>query len=104
MLKGDPPAADLKASADGLIAGVAETLEQLRHDFGDQALTLLPHTDPVQIRYPVQAYPSSIRSLNLDKQPEISGTLIGVKGQYLIFDIGVLNVRKFTAYVTEVRG
>ncbi len=102
MLRGDPPPADLKASADRLIAGVAETLDQLRQDFGDQALTLLPDADPVHIRYPVQAYPTKIRSLNLDKQPEISGTLVGVKGQYLIFDIGVLNVRKYTGYIAGI--
>ncbi|MDF4956873.1 DUF2797 domain-containing protein, partial [Vibrio parahaemolyticus] len=28
--------------------------------------------------------------------------LQGIKGQYLIFDTGVINVRKFTSYEVEV--
>ena len=42
--------------------------------------------------------PEKVKSLNFDKTPEISGTLQGIKGQYLILDSGVLNVRKFTGY------
>jgi len=50
------------------------------------------------IRYPVLSFPSKIVALNLDKTPEVSGTLLGIKGQYLILDTGVLNVRKYTGY------
>jgi len=28
----------------------------------------------------------------------VEGTLLGIKGQYLILDTGVINIRKFTAY------
>ena len=38
----------------------------------------------------------------LQKTPEIRGTLLGIKGQYLIFDIGVINIRKYTGYHVEV--
>jgi hypothetical protein len=40
--------------------------------------------------------------LNFEKTPVIEGTLVGIKGQYLIFDIGVLNVRRFTSYDVEL--
>ena len=43
-------------------------------------------------------YPTKIISLNFDKQPVVDAELIGIKGQYLIFDSGVLNVRKFAGY------
>ena len=43
-------------------------------------------------------YPPKPQSLNLDKTPLIEGVLLGIKGQYLILDCGVLNVRNFTAY------
>jgi hypothetical protein len=36
--------------------------------------------------------------LNFDKTPEISGVLQGIKGQYLLLDTGVLNIRKFSSY------
>ncbi|MBT6105963.1 MAG: DUF2797 domain-containing protein, partial [Porticoccaceae bacterium] len=33
-----------------------------------------------------------------DKQPLVEGVLKGIKGQYLILDTGVINIRKYTAY------
>ncbi len=55
--------------------------------------------DVLEIKYPVENYPEKVKSLNFDKTPEISGTLEGVRGQYLFFDGGrVLNIRKFTGY------
>ncbi len=52
-----------------------------------------------EINYPGKIYPGKIKSINLDKAPEFSGKLIGIKGQYLIFDIGfVINIRKYGGY------
>jgi hypothetical protein len=50
------------------------------------------------VRYPVQQYPTKVVSHNLDKTPEVSGRLLGLKGQYLILDTGVINLRKYSAY------
>ena len=55
-----------------------------------------------RFNYPVLTYPQRVTALNLDKTPTIEGTLLGIKGQYLIFDVGVLNVRKFTGYQVTV--
>ena len=53
--------------------------------------------------YPVEAYPTKVTSVGFDKLPEISGTLMGIKGQYLLLnDNRVLNVRKHTAYHIEI--
>ncbi len=46
----------------------------------------------------MEAYPTKVVSLDLDKTPVVEGTLLGIKGQYLILDTGVINIRKFTAY------
>jgi len=46
----------------------------------------------------VLKYPTKIISLNFDKTPVISGILQGIKGQYLLLDGGVLNLRKFSSY------
>ena len=32
----------------------------------------------------------------------IAGTLLGIKGQYLILDSGVVNIRKYTGYELEL--
>lgn len=53
----------------------------------------------VTIDYPVEAYPEKVRSVGFDKQPLVEGTLVGIKGQYLILDRNrVLNVRKHQGY------
>lgn len=62
----------------------------------------LPSETHTSITYPVEHYPTKIKSLNLDKTPTYTGTLVGIKGQYLIFkDDTVFNVRKFTGYEIE---
>ena len=56
-----------------------------------------------ELVYPVLNYPTKVTSLNLDKTPNFSGKLVGVKGQYLIFEDGtVFNVRTFEGYVVKI--
>ena len=50
------------------------------------------------IHYPVLRYPEKVSSFNFDKTPLVEGVLWGIKGQYLILDTGVINVRKFGGY------
>ncbi|NMH27478.1 DUF2797 domain-containing protein [Flavobacterium silvaticum] len=53
----------------------------------------------LKINYPVLAYPKKVTSLNLDKTTRYSGKLIGIKGQYLIFEDGtVFNIRGYEGY------
>lgn len=59
---------------------------------------LLKEPKLYRFTYPQTMVPSKITSLNLDKQSEVTGQLMGIKGQYLILDTGVLNVRKFSGY------
>ncbi|MFT6717219.1 MAG: hypothetical protein ACJA0Q_001870, partial [Saprospiraceae bacterium] len=57
----------------------------------------------LEIIYPVKEYPIKVASSNFDKTPAISGTLKGIRGQYLFFEEGkVLNIRKFTGYEVEL--
>lgn len=48
--------------------------------------------------FPVEKYPQKVSSLSFDKKPVIEGELMGIKGQYLILDCGVLNIRKHQGY------
>lgn len=98
LLKGDAEPADLEAVRETVLDACAEGLQALQQRFGLQAIQPLSDAQVLQIRYPVQHYPAKIVSLDLDKTPQIEGTLLGIKGQYLILDSGVINVRKFTAY------
>ena len=63
---------------------------------------LLKEEDILNIQYPVNEYPTKVKSLSFDKTPTIQGRLMGIKGQYLLFENGqVLNMRKHQAYVLE---
>ena len=53
----------------------------------------------IQLNYPVEKFPTKINSLNLDKTPNYKGRLVGIKGQYLIFEDGtVFNIRTYEGY------
>lgn len=56
-----------------------------------------------ELHFPVLSYPKKVTSLNLDKSPNFTGKLKGVKGQYLMFEDGtVFNVRTFEGYVVKI--
>ena len=102
LLKGDAEVLDLVALREQVFDACAEGIRALQDRFGLQAIQPMPDAEVVEMRYPVQAYPQKIVSLNLDKTPVVEGTLLGIKGQYLIFDTGVINIRKYTAYQLAV--
>lgn len=59
--------------------------------------------DVYDLHYPVLNYPAKVASLNLDKTPSFQGKLIGIKGQYLIFENGtVFNVRGSEGYLVTI--
>jgi hypothetical protein len=98
MLKGDAEPVDLKAAGTRLKAACGDEIVALQDRFGLQAITSLEDEPTVEIRYPVLEYPAKVKSFNLDKNPRAGGVLLGVKGQYLIFDSGVINLRKYGGY------
>ncbi|WP_340077789.1 DUF2797 domain-containing protein [Leptobacterium sp. I13] len=56
-----------------------------------------------ELNYPVLEYPKKVKSLNLDKTPQYTGILKGIKGQYLIFEEGIVfNVRGSEGYVVKI--
>ncbi|HDS1724578.1 DUF2797 domain-containing protein [Pseudomonas putida] len=102
LLKGDAEVLDLPAIREQVFEACADGLRELQGRFGLQAIQPLPDAEVVQMNYPVEAYLKKIVSFNLDKDPVAEGTLLGIKGQYLIFDTGVINIRKYTAYQLAV--
>ncbi|OHR79277.1 hypothetical protein HMPREF3289_29650 [Pseudomonas sp. HMSC75E02] len=98
LLKGEAEPLDLAAIREQLFDHCAEGLRELQQRFGLQAIQPVSDIEPIEIRYPVEAYLAKITSFDLDKTPVVEGTLQGIKGQYLIFDTGVINIRKYTAY------
>lgn len=103
MLKGEAAPVDLRQVAEQILGVCAEGFSELQQRFGVQAIQPLSDAQVLDIRYPVSAYPVKVASLDLEKTPVVEGTLLGIKGQYLIFDTGVINIRKYTAYQLAVQ-
>ncbi|MCP4038703.1 MAG: DUF2797 domain-containing protein [bacterium] len=93
MLQGRAPTLDLHAEYESVMNRLHETdsHSELPGEAIDGAQT-------VEIEYPVSEYPNKVVSHNFDKQGTLEGTLVGIKGQYLILDTAVVNVRKFGGY------
>jgi hypothetical protein len=93
MLKGHIEPLDLLAIRDELLPKVEEGFE----GFGE--LHYCKDESVYEFNYPVMEYPEKVKSLSFDKTSEVSGKLMGMKGQYLILDNGVINMRKFAGYL-----
>ena len=101
MLKSDAEPLDLKSIRDELTEKCAEEIAAIKNEQGEGAIQAIDE-QVVDIKYPIVEYPEKIKSLNFDKQLDFEGTLMGIKGQYLILDVGVLNIRKFSGYNLQV--
>ena len=98
MLKGDAQPRDLEQARGELMTISADEINLLQQSQGLQAITVLEAEPETRISYPVMEYPTKVKSFNLHKTPSVEGTLTGIKGQYLIFDTGVINIRKYGGY------
>lgn len=91
----------------GTEAGVEQLLEArakaVRETDPGLRQYLLPDEAVVHLHFPLPLPPLKLVSVQLDKLPEISGRLLGIKGQYLVWADGrVLNVRNHTGYHVEI--
>lgn len=101
MLKGQPDQQDLIALKHQMLEKLTDDLAQITADKGIQAVTTVDDVSH-EIDYPVEDYPVKIKSINLDKTPEFSGVLTGIKGQYWMLDGDrVINIRKYAGYEVE---
>jgi len=101
MLKSKADSIDLIASRDRLLQECETELAEIKQQFGDNAIEFLPEAEIVDIHFPVETYPAKVKSFNFDKDPDVKGVLQGIKGQYLLLDNGVINIRKFGGYEIE---
>jgi len=102
MLKNEVENLDLTEKRDQLFSLCAEGITALEIEYGIQAIQKLTDAEPLDIHFPVLNYPQKVTSLSFDKTDHVSGVLQGIKGQYLLLDTGVINIRKFGAYQVAV--
>lgn len=93
MLKSVPESVDLAGNKTMLSAMISSHLEQY----------LSPDNTIYSFNFPVLEYPEKVSSVQLDKTSNIELPLVGIKGQYLLFEGGqVLNVRNHSGYHVEI--
>ena len=86
MLTNTPGTMDLVSERKRALSYLPDEVK----DYSSSAL----HEKTLSIQFPLQSLPPSVTSVNLVKAKQFTGTLMGVKGQYLIFsDNKVINVR-----------
>tara|TARA_Y100000780_G_C13696027_1_gene422603 strand:- start:38825 stop:39658 length:834 start_codon:yes stop_codon:yes gene_type:complete len=90
MLKGEYEFVDLELIRDQIFEEYGDLLDDADADDIEE--------DILEIKYPILEVPKKFSSLSFDKKQKIEGTLLGIKGQYLILDTGVINMRKHQGY------
>lgn len=104
MLKGDNDALDLAAERDRLHKECERDIAEVVQTQGEGSVVFLGNDQLIEIQYPVNTFPQKVTSLSFDKTADIRGQLQGIKGQYLLLDTGVLNLRKFAGYKLTLDG
>lgn len=94
MLKGPAETLDLVEWKEKLLKEVSSEIKMYEFKLLDE---------PVKtFSYPVLVYPEKVTSLGLEKTPDIESKLLGIKGQYLIFEAGVFNVRAHSGHEVTI--
>jgi hypothetical protein len=94
MLKNEVPDADLIRERANLKYLIPKEVQNYFHPEKE---------DLYDLHFPVMEFPKKVNSLNLDKTPNFSGKLMGIKGQYLMFQDGtVFNIRTYEGYVVKI--
>lgn len=83
---------------------LVEWREKLKQYIPDEAKEyFIENNSETNLNFPVTKYPEKPKSLNLGKTPTYTGKLVGIKGQYFIFeDETVFNVRANEGLVVAI--
>ena len=100
MLKNLTDPLDLIIERDKAIEKVLDYINNVLQ-LSDLNKYSIQESSSIEIEYPVLEYPTKVSSMNFDKNPMVEGTLMGIKGQYMMFDTGVINIRKYGGYNVE---
>jgi hypothetical protein len=94
MLNADVPLIDLQKERERLHPLILEQIIPLNPSY-----RYLAEAKPIELQYPLLSLPNKLKSVSIDKTPELEGHLVGIKGQYFLFDTGqVINIRALGGY------
>lgn len=101
MLKKVAPLVDLAQIAQDLFEKTRAEVGALQARYPITQIQPFLHETERRFVYPTSEMPVKLKTLSFDQTPVIHSRLLGIKGQYLLFDEGVLNIRKFSGYCIE---
>jgi hypothetical protein len=102
MLRGEPEFHNLQAKRDELLRQGSDDISTSVLPSDENTSIFLEDRETHTFTYPILRYPTRVTAFDLNKTPQVEGVLLGIKGQYLLLDTGVLNVRKFAGYEVTV--
>ncbi len=98
MLNQEIPSFDMIAAKEQLLHTAREELDLLFTHHNYESLT----DNEIKLTYPFLDSPKKIKSTTFDKETTVAGRLVGIKGQYLLFEDQVINIRKHSGYKISV--
>lgn len=102
MVQADPPPHDLRQHAQALRRRLAPALPAIVAAAQGDAIDWIDGEE-WSARYPrLEATAPLAQTLDLEAINAFEGVLLGIKGQYLLFDCGAFNVRRHTGFVVTV--
>ncbi len=101
MLKKAQDEMDLFQKRGEILTEAEAALHKIKDQFAQDEIKHALDEKMQSIQYPILAYPEKIKAFDLEKNPLVEGVLMGLKGQYLMLDTGVINIRKFAGYFIE---
>lgn len=83
---------------------LVEWRDRLKQYIPEEAMPyFIENNTETNLNFPVLKYPEKPKSLNIEKQKKYKGKLVGIKGQYLIFeDETVFNIRSNEGLVVSI--
>ena len=94
---------DLLSTANETISDLLIKKNELIIELPEKLRKFVLNDDNIMnLVYPIKDFPQKVKSVSLDKNSNISGKLIGIKGQYLYLNKEkVFNVRKHQGYLVD---
>jgi len=102
MLKSTIKPLNLVKRRDLYLRQLSTELDSLEKEIGVNEVTFLENEKQHDFNYPVLSFPEKITAVNLLNENKIEGVLMGIKGQYLIFEKKVINIRNHTSFLVSV--
>ncbi len=101
LIQGDPPEVNLPKEKEKFLKHLATKDFFIENENGkSDKLNYEPviSNEVFEISYPILSYPKKAKSYKLTETDSIEDTLVGIKGQYLLFENGVINLRSYGGY------